>query len=123
MAEPTRKKNKNHGTVNVLLFPSNFDEASLVFLSAHKTRPCLVDLTEFHDGSTGPSGKGTNSWGGDFTGRPLLIKQLLPHFRAIYSSQTEGSIENAIHALRAYWRLFDECDTLYIRPNEVLNFC
>lgn len=112
MAEPTRKKNKNHGTANVLPLPQTIDETALVFLTTHTTHPCLVDLTEFRDGSTGPIRKGTNNWGGDFSGRPLLIHQLLKHIREIHSAQSQASIDLLVRSLRTYWRIFDECDAL-----------
>lgn len=121
MAEPTRKKNKKHGKANVLQLPQAVDETSLVFLTTHKTNPCLVDLTEFRDGGKAPNGTGSPNWSGDFSGRPLLIKQLLPHIRAIHLAQSEGSIVSLIQALRTYWRLFDECDALPMnqRPKPV----
>jgi len=109
MAEPSRKKNKEHGTANVLPFPQVIDETSLVFVTTHATTPCMIDLTEFRDGGVG---FGSAKWGGDFSGRPLLIEQLLPHIRAIYSSQSEASIDRFMSGLRTYWRLFDECDAL-----------
>lgn len=121
MAEPTRKKNKNHGTATVLPFPQAIDEKSLVFLSTHKTEPCLVDLSEFSDGGTGPVGTGSHQWCGDFSGRPLLIAQLLPHIRAIHSSQSKSAIRLVVSTLRIYWRLFDTCDALPMdqRPQSV----
>lgn len=119
MAEPSRKKEKLHGTAVVLPFPQEIDESSLVFLTTHETHPCRVDLTEFRDGSDGS--KAIGRWGGNFSGRPLLIKQLLPHIRAIHSAQAKKSVEQLIPALRTYWRLFDECDTLPMnqRPKPV----
>jgi hypothetical protein len=121
MAEPTRKKDKNHGTATVLAFPQAFDETSLVFLTTHTKVPCLVDLTEFRDGGKAPIGKGSHRWGGDFSGRPLLIEQLLPHVRAIHSSQSPQSIDKLVQALRTYWRLFDACDAMPMiqRPQRV----
>jgi hypothetical protein len=119
MAEPTRKKNKKHGTVVVLPFPPALDETSLVFLTTHKTNPCLVDLTELRDGRYGS--ESITTCVGDFSGRPLLIQQLLPHIRAIHLAQAKKSIEQLISTLRTYWRLFDECDALPInqRPKPV----
>ena len=121
MAEPTRKKNKKHGIANVVPFPQAIDETSLVFLTTYKTAPCWVDLTEFRDGGTGPIGTGSQRWGGDFAGRPLLLEQLLPDIRAIHDSQSEASIEGLMTTLRAYWRLFDACDALPMdqRPQRV----
>ncbi len=112
MAEPTRKKNKKHGTANVLPLPETIDETALVFLTTHKTSPCLVDLTEFRDGRTTPIGRGSKQWVGDFSGRPLLIQQLLPQIRAIYSSQSQNANRLVVYSLRTYWRLFDACDAL-----------
>ena len=121
MAEPNRKKNKKQGKANVLQLPPAVDETSLVFLTTHKTNPCLVDLTEFRDGGKAPIGRGSQNWSGDFSGRPLLIKQLLPHIRAIHLAQAKKSIEQLVIALRTYWRLFDECDALPMnqRPKPV----
>lgn len=121
MAEPTRKKNKKHGIANVVTFPQAIDETSLVFLTTHKTAPCWVELTEFRDGGTGPIGTGSQRWGGDFSGRPQLIEQLLPHIRAIHGSHSEKSIEALMAALRTYWRLFDAFDALPMdqRPQRV----
>lgn len=121
MAEPIRKRNKAHRKAKVLQIPQAIDETSLVFLTTHKTVPCTVDLTEFRDGRTGPIGSGANSWGGDFSGRPLLIQQLLPHIRAIHSAHSDGTIDALVLTLRTYWRLFDECDALPMdqRPQRV----
>jgi len=121
MAEPTRKKNKKHGIPNVHLFPMAIDETSLVFMTTHKTQPCLVDLTEFREGCKAPAA-GSN-WGGDFSGRPLLIAQLLPHIRQIHISQSKDSIKALFLALRTYWRLLDACDALPIdqRPKPVVD--
>lgn len=112
MAEPIQKKNKLHGTAVVLPFPQIIDETSLVFLSTHKTKPTTIDLTEFRDGASAHIGVRHPNWGGDFTGRPLLIQQLMPCIRSIHSSQTEKSIDALISALRTYWRLLDACDAL-----------
>lgn len=119
MAEPSRKKSKQHGTAVILPFSQATDETSLVFLTTHKTDPCWVDLTEFRDGVI--ERKGAGAWGGDFSGRPLLIQQFLPHFRAQYSAQTKESVVYALTDLRCYWRLFDECDALPLdqRPKPV----
>lgn len=114
MAEPTRKKNKSHGIANTLSLPQALEETDLVFLTTHKTNPCLVDLTEFRDGRKALKGRGATQWAGDFSGRPLLIQQLLPHIRAIHSSQSPNAIRLVVYTLRAYWRLFDECDALPI---------
>lgn len=121
MAEPTRKKSKKHGAANVLQLPQAIDETSLVFITTHKTDPCLVDLTEFRDGGTAPVGRGAKFWRGDFSGRPLLIQQLLPHLRSIHSAQSDKSITALITGLRTYWRLFDACDALPLeqRPKPV----
>ena len=110
MAEPTRKKNKKYSTAVVHPFPQAIDEESLVFLSTHKTNPCLIDLTPFRTGVETSSK--IHRWGGNFSGRPLLIQQLLPHIKAIHSDQTVKSIHSLMGTLRVYWRLFDECDAL-----------
>lgn len=119
MAEPTRKKNKNHTTAVVNPFPQANDEISLVFLSTHKTNPCLIDLTQFRDGGVAPVD--IYRWGGNFSGRPKLIQELLPHIRAIHTAQTKTSIDALMGTLRIYWRLFDECDALPLdqRPKPV----
>ena len=112
MAEPTRKKKKAHGEGNVLQFPQAIDETALVFLTTHKTDPYLVNLTEFRDGDKNRVGAGSGNWNGEFSGRPLLIQQLLPHIKAIHSSQSQVTFLGVMSALRTYWRLFDSCDAL-----------
>lgn len=121
MAEPTRKQKKAHGNSNVLPFPQVTDETSLVFITTHKTQPYLVDLTVFRDGNNASLGNNPENWAGSFSGRPLLIAQLLPHIRSIYSGQGQYSLRNLIGDLRTYWRLFDACDALPIdqRPKSV----
>lgn len=121
MAEPTRKQNKKRGASNVLHLPNAIDETALVFLTTHKTGPCEIDLTEFRDGGKARIGPGYGTWGGDFSGRPLLIQQLLPHIRAIHGAQSKDSIAQVMTILRTYWRFFDACDALPLdqRPKPV----
>lgn len=79
---------------------------TLKFVTLHKTKPCLVDLTPFRDGGAA-TGKRNGGWMGPFSGRPDLIAELAPILKDALLPLASKSVEQYLVALRAWWRLFD----------------
>lgn len=100
MNEHRAKKSKS------LLDAANSD---LTFWSSHQ-KSVQVDLTEFARGSTGPQRAGSR-WGGNFTGRPDLLRELLPYVRSSWVGLSPGAIQDGVGALRVWWRILDEAES------------
>ncbi len=78
----------------------------LRFFTAHPTKPRLVDLTVFRDG-TGQQARKSRLSAGHFTGRPALIAELAPAIQDALTPLAEKSVDQYLTALRAWWRVFD----------------
>ncbi|WP_155520735.1 hypothetical protein [Ralstonia solanacearum] len=78
----------------------------LRFFTAHPTKPSLVDLTVFRDG-TGQQARKRKFSAGHFTGRPALIAELAPATQDTLTPLAELSVAQYLAALRAWWRVFD----------------
>ena len=115
MVEPTRKKDKSRRGADLRSVPK-LDlpkSGALVFVTSHPTHPGKLDLTEFVSGTDGPKDKRqTKRWGGDFTGRPEFLHELLPHIHELYGAARHESCLFLTKTLRTYWRLFDRCDAM-----------
>lgn len=88
-----------------LVSTTNAEPDGLKFLTLHKTKPCLVDLTPFRDGGAGGGKK--NGWVEAFSGRPALIAELAPILKDALLPLASKSIDQYLAALRTWWRLFD----------------
>lgn len=83
----------------------------LRFWTQHATKPCLVDLVDFEVGQQTPkAGPFQHRWGGAYSGRPSLIRELLPAIKEKLMYATEKSCMGFISCLRRWWRLFDEVE-------------
>ena len=81
----------------------------LQFWVRHPSQDTLVDLNIFSDGSNEQifySGK----WIGGYSGRPQLIRQLVPAILANLLGLSPDSVKFRICALRIWWRLFDRVE-------------
>lgn len=82
----------------------------LIFLTAHPTKSCLVNLTVFRDGTALQPREG--AWrAGPFAGRPALIAELAPAIQDTLTPLAKKSVEQYLVALRAWWRVFDAVDS------------
>lgn len=78
------------------------------WISTTNRNPGAADLSvlftgEFHRKSRG-------KWSGPFTGRPLLVRQLMPAIRQQYGDQSDWSLRGLVQSLRCWWRLFDRME-------------
>lgn len=88
--------------------PHDDAATDLRFTTAHPRKPGEIDLTQFAFGLSSNFG----SWGGDFTGRPDLIRQLAPKIRELYGHAPNSVTLQLISSLRTYWRLFDSLEDI-----------
>lgn len=109
------KKDKDHlkvhgGVTLAEPFIAPKSEDPLQFWTGHRTENTLVDLHSFADGefkNSLPLGQKSGLWGGNYTGRPLLIVELAPAIQARCSLLGRGTANDYVAVLRAWWRLFD----------------
>jgi hypothetical protein len=74
----------------------------LVFWTLHTTKPYLVDLREFAEGTL-DHGDAEASFGA----RRALVEQLAPAFQARHCLAAPRTIDTVKSGLRKWWRLFD----------------
>ena len=87
------------------LLPLPDHEDPLKFWTGHSTENFHVDLTIF---ATGEREKpNDNRYGGPFSGRPALIRQLAPAIEAATVGAPKSTVENYRHGLRKWWRILD----------------
>lgn len=113
MVDPSKKKDKGGKGPSLVVVPTmpRPSPDALVFVTAHATHPGKLDLTEFVDGALAPRDlRQEKRWGGPFTGRPELLRELLPHIHSEYGAAKETSCLALLKMLRTYWRLLDRCD-------------
>jgi hypothetical protein len=79
----------------------------LIFWTKNTKNPCLINLREFSDGAFSSQ----KAWGGDFTGRPLLIAEIISEIKRKYEYAPYQTSVSLISALRTWWRLFDAIDS------------
>ena len=128
------KKNKYHlkvhgglALVGQLPTPPKSDDP-LYFWTNHPTENYAVDLHSFADGqyeSPHPISKNSGKWGGAYTGRPSLIKELAPAVQARVSLLNKKSAKHYEGTLRIWWRLFDAFETTHFAngkcPSKILS--
>lgn len=99
-------QNSNTSVLSLVPTANAVEPDTLKFLTLHKMKPCLVDLTPFRDGGAA-AGKKNGVWVGAFSGRPGLIEELAPVLKDALLPLASKSVEQYLVALRAWWRLFD----------------
>lgn len=77
----------------------------LKFWTHHPKEPTLADLTVFAEGERANPTSG--KWAGPFTGRPHLIRQLMPAIQSSLTAVSRASVGNCISSLRVWWRILD----------------
>ena len=89
----------------------------LVFWTLHTTKPYLVDLREFAEGTLEHGD--ADKW---FGPRRALIEQLAPAFQARHCLAAPRTIETIKFGLRKWWRLFDaiEAEESHTMPQGTL---
>lgn len=90
------------------LFALEAPEEDEFWLVTTNKNPGSCDLTVLFTGEV--SRKTRGRWSGPFTGRPLLIRQLMPAIRELYGDQGMWSVRGLYMSLRAWWRLFDRME-------------
>lgn len=115
-------KNKDHlkehagvELVAPVMAPTSDDP--LRFWTGHSTENTLIDLYPFANGedqNPHPNGR-SGSWGGPFSGRPVLIRELAPAIQARCALASQGTSKDYLGTLRAWWKLFDALEST---PNE-----
>ncbi|AZE50431.1 hypothetical protein C4K04_4776 [Pseudomonas chlororaphis] len=107
-----RTHNKDHlqnYTGDYAVAPLKLDlpapEDPLQFWIQHPTQNLLIDLTAFAEGQTVVPR--TGRWGGPFSGRPQLIRQLAPAIKVATIGLSPVSAKNSMRILRTWWRLLD----------------
>lgn len=112
MVDPTRKRQRASKApmLSVVASPAALSDP-LRIVSQHRTSPAVLDLNEFADGTLN---KVVNypQWTGGFKGRPELIAELAPYYRAQLATATQATAERIQAGLRAWWRLLDATDHL-----------
>lgn len=112
MVDPTRKKRQATTPNGLDLVDGNPPPASpLRIVTAHLTRPGILDLNEF---AVGTLNRATNHPrnGVGFNGRPTLVAELAPYYRVLFATAPKSAVNAALHAIRQWWRLFDRLQDL-----------
>jgi len=84
---------------------------SLVFRTHHPTKPCYVDLTCFERGREHATRGGKRRWLGAYSGRPELIRELLPALIDRLTSLSEKTARHYTEALTSWWRVLDDVES------------
>lgn len=112
--EPTRKKARyselncvSDGEVHPI--PDVSDQQWLI-RSSHHTSPGELDLSQFVNGAPIPATKSLRGVWIPFSGRPNLVKELLPHLKTRYANRTALSFQALQNSLRVVWRYLDRID-------------
>lgn len=118
------RKNKDHlktyGEVSFLPSKPPRSDDPLKFWTCHSTENALVDLHPFADGEFEKSWSSGN-WGGAYTGRPELIRELAPAIQARCTLLGKRRVEAYLNALRSWWRLFDAIESEWVTTSCVNN--
>lgn len=105
---------KIHGgveLVDVTFAPASDDP--LRFWTNHPIENTLVDLHIFAEGEyKNPSPNGGGTWSGSFNGRSELISELAPAIQARLTLAAKGTVARYRAALRAFWRVFDQLESM-----------
>jgi hypothetical protein len=93
-------------------------EEPLRFVTAHPSKPTLVDLRAFAAGKDDVRAQG-KLWKGPFSGRPELIAEMAPAIQDHLLPLAEKSVAQFMNALRTWWRLFDALEAT-LPPEAIL---
>ena len=120
-----RKHNKDHSHLKISIDESGASDSGpilrpefddpLRFWTLHED-PTLVDLNPFKDGQA-EARNGKNNWRGSFNGRPQLVDEMAPAFRALTEYLSPSAVAGYVQAMRAFWRLFDEGESESVSEN------
>jgi hypothetical protein len=114
MVEPTRHKAKSHTECKIRLadLPGPTLQTTVEQLhwwTGHAERPGKINLNVFATGTARTLLKNLKS---GFQGRPELIAQLAPYVKLCYAVAPAATVNNLNPALRTWWRVFDECESI-----------
>jgi hypothetical protein len=123
---PRALANKDHLKSKLgRLFLASTSEAALettqplAFWTRNPLKPYLVDLSEFADGIS----EDEDRIAAPYRGRPELIEQLLPAFKARHILAAPRTIDTIKSGLRKWWRLFDSIEAneaLELKPGAIV---
>lgn len=103
---------KNVNSLNILtpLIRPSKQENPLIFYTSHPTDIYKVDLRVFAKGEDGIRFGKNRKDIKKFTGRPILINQLLPAIVVVSEFSRKETVINYIKSIRAWWNIFDEVE-------------
>lgn len=121
-----RNKNKDHlrehagvELVAPVVTPTSGDP--LRFWTEHPTENTLIDLNPFAAGEyQNPHPRGGGNWAGPFSGRPDMIRELVPAIHARCTLAAQGTTKSYLAMLRAWWRLFDALEATQDQSGQIL---
>ena len=107
MVDPTRKRRRELRAPELRLAATPAPPCDpLRIVTAHATRPWVLDLNEFADGTLNKVTNYPHS-GVGFRGRPELVAVLAAWYRVTLATAAKKTVTSVQTALRAWWRLFD----------------
>lgn len=115
MSEPSRKKDKSlsKSKLEIAHLSSNElkGESEFSFWTLHPDKPAYVDLSILAKGFDPNINNGRGSKNGrKFSGRPELLRQLMPYIRLAWIGYTEATSAGNLSALRKWWCILDEVE-------------
>ncbi|MGV3682137.1 MAG: hypothetical protein ACO1PM_20820 [Acidovorax sp.] len=119
MSEPSRKKDKSAAQAPLKIVRTDFsidnhlkNEDDFSFWTIHPKKAAYVDLTILATGYDPSANKGRGSHSGrKFTGRPELLKQLMPHIRLAWIGYSKTTATTNLTDLRRWWCILDEVES------------
>jgi|GEM_PF-4604844 len=108
MAQPSRKKTKGFVT-NVVDFPAakaTLRRDPLEIRADHESGATTLSLRQFAEGTLDASAYPLVK--NRFTGRPVLIGQLVPHIQSYFGDKPVKTVKNVEAMLRRWWVFLDE---------------
>lgn len=114
MSEPTRKKDKsvNYPPLKIVsagaISSGHLDnDEEFCFWTLHPKNAAYVDLSILATGYDPSTRTGRGSAGRKFSGRPELLRQLMPSIRLSWLGYSEVSAGDNLRSLRRWWCLLD----------------
>lgn len=109
----TKDRLREHHSLELALDPITPapPSESLVFRTQHPTKPCYVDLSCFESGREHATRGGVRKWLGAYSGRPDLIRELLPALVDRLTPAAEKTTRHYVEALTSWWRVLDDVES------------